>query len=391
MHPVMIAGVAMTPFGKFLDRSLRALVEEAAAGALRDARCEAADIQAIYFGNAAAGVISDQDMIRGQAALRHTGLAGLPIFNVENACASGSSALHLAASAVAAGQFDIVMAIGAEKLAHADKARSFAALARGVDQAEIAEAMANNAGTSSVFMDIYAAEAREYMARSGATVADFARVAEKNRNAAALNPLAQFRDGTTVEAVLASRTVSAPLTMLMCSGIGDGAAAIVVCSARKAAQLGVQPVQLRAWCVASGAPEQGLSAAPVRAAQAAYAMAGIGPGDVHVAEVHDASAPAELFVYEDIGLCGPNEGPALLRSGATAVGGRISVNASGGLLGRGHPVGATGAAQIVELVDQLRGRSGPRQRPGASVALAENAGGSLAGMPAVAAVTILSR
>ena len=390
MRQAVIAGVGMTPFGKFLDRTLRSLTEEAVRAACADAGCEAKDVEAVYFGNAAAGVISEQDMIRGQAALRGTALAGKPIFNVENACASGSSALHLAWLSVASGECEVAMAIGAEKLAHADKARSFTALARGVDQTELAELMAQNSGSSSVFMDIYAAETREYMHRTGATVEDFAQVAVKNRNAAALNPLAQFRDHTTIEDVLKSRPISTPLTMLMCSGIGDGAAAIVVCSERKAAQWGADAVKIRASCLVSGAPGSGLPGAPQRAAARAFEVAGIGPNEVHVAEVHDASAPAEMFVYEDTGLCAVGDSPALLRSGATGLGGRISVNPSGGLLGRGHPVGATGAAQIVELTNQLRGRCGERQRPNAKVAMAENAGGSLGGDAAAAAVTILS-
>lgn len=391
MKNTVIAGVGMTPFGKFLERPLRSLVEEALTAAVADAGCEISDLQAAYFGNAAAGVISNQDMIPGQAALRGTALAGKPIFNIENACASGSSALHLACLAVASGQYDLVVAIGAEKLAHADKTLSASALARGVDQVEMAEVMAKNGGNSAIFMDMYAAQTRAYMERTGATVEDLAQIAVKNRNAAALNPLAQFREGTSLEAVLASRTVSSPLTLLMCSGIGDGAAAIIVCSEARAARLGIRaPVRVRASSVATGAPGTSLPIAPRRAAAQAYEAAGIGPTEIHVAEVHDASAPAELFIYEEVGFCAPDEGPALLRSGATQLNGRISVNPSGGLLGRGHPVGATGAAQVVELVNQLRGRSADRQRVGAKVAMAENAGGALGGEAAVAVVTILT-
>ena len=380
----------MTTFGRHGDRSLASLSEEALAAALADAGAGADDIEVVYFGNAAAGVILEQDMIRGQSALRRTALAGKPIFNVENACASGSSALHLAWMSVASGNAEAALAIGAEKLFHPDKARSFTALARGVDRDDAEALLAINKGSSSVFMDIYAAETRDYMSRSGATAEDFAGVAAKNRNAAVDNPLAQFRDRVTLEQVLSSRSVSPPLTLLMCSGIGDGAAAVVVCSERMANRWRSQAVQIKASVIVSGAPGRGFAAPQRRAAALAYERAALGPGDLHVVEVHDASAPAELFAYEDLGLCAEGEAADLFRRGVTAVGGPVSVNASGGLLGRGHPVGATGAAQIVELVDQLRGRSAARQRRNAKVGLAANAGGSVGDEAAAAAVTILT-
>lgn len=413
MTGVKVVGAAMTRFGKFPDANIRTLAEEAVSGALGDAGVTAADVEMVFFSNAAAGVLTDQEMIRGQAALRHTGLLGLPIVNVENACASASTAFHLAVNAVASGSVEVALAIGSEKLTHEDKTRSFAAIGNAVDLFELeklkkwmrerprpvavgggesADPVGEDAGsTRSFFMDIYAARTRAYMERTGATREDFAQVAVKSHEHAALNPKAQYRTPVTVEEVLESRVVTDPLTLLMCSPIGDGAAAVVVCSSERAKQLtGVQPVSVRSCVLTSGTDMlNGEAPAATRASQQAYEQAGIGPDEVDVIELHDAAAPAELMIYEAIGLCGPGEGPALLRSGETHLGGRHVVNPSGGLLSKGHPIGATGCAQIVELVDQLRGRCGPRQVEGARIALAENGGGSLGSDSAAMVVTVL--
>ncbi len=389
MRNVVIGGVGMTPFGKFLGRNLKSLSEEAVAAALADAGAPASEVDQVYFANAAAGVVTGQEMIRGQSSLRNTGLAGKPMFNVENACASGSTALHLAWLAVASGQAETALVVGTEKLSHENKAVSFGAFAKAVDIEEpMPESVAR--GSGSVFMDIYAAKTRKWMAANGAQPADFARVVVKSRQAGSLNPTAQFRDPTTVEAVLASRMVSDPLTLFMCSSIGDGAAAAFLCSEAYARRLDTARVMIRASAVVSAEVEGERELVAVKAARKAYAQAGLGPEDVHVAELHDASAPAELIHYENLGFCAPGGAVELLRSGATALGGRLSVNPSGGLMSRGHPVGATGVAQIVELTQQLRGQAGARQRPGAKVGLAENNGGQLAGDSAVAVVTILS-
>jgi acetyl-CoA acetyltransferase len=279
--------------------------------------------------------------------------------------------------------------VGAEKLSHVNKQVSFSAFAKAVDLDEpLAEGLGS--GQGSLFMDIYAAKARAWMAANGSDERDFARVCVKSRRAGALNPLAQFRKETTVDEVLGSRMVSSPLTLFMCSSIGDGAAAVLVCSEAYSRKRRVPSVRVRASVVVSASSEPSSERVAERAAQAAYECAGIGPHEVHVAELHDASAPAELIHYENLGFCSPGDAPALLRSGATDLGGRISVNPSGGLLSRGHPIGATGTAQIVELTQQLRNRCGGRQREGAQVALAENNGGQLAGDSAVAVVTILS-
>ena len=258
--------------------------------------------------------------------------------------------------------------------------------------AEIAPEKKSDGSGKSPFMDVYAAMTRHYMEQSGATPEDFARIAVKNQGNGKLNPKAQYGGDLTVDEVMSSRQISGPLTLLMCSPIGDGAAAIVLCSEDAARRLGAETVRVRATALVSGrdrTPDE--PGAVERAVAKAYDMAGVGPEDLNVLEVHDAAAPAELMIYEELGLCGPGEGPKLLASGETALGGRVPVNPSGGLLAKGHPIGATGCAQLVELADQLRGRCGARQVEGPQVALAENGGGFLGTDPAAIVITVLSR
>lgn len=390
MGNVIVAGVGQTNFGKFLARNVRSLTEEAVDRAVDDAGIEYADIQSVYFGNALSGLITGQETIRGQVALSKTPLIGVPIVNVDNACASGSTAFHLAWLAVASGQVDVALALGAEKLTHPDKSVTFAAYASGVDVEERAQLGAKDSGGHSVFMDIYAEKTRKYMARTGATVQDLALVTVKSRYAASLNPVAQFRETMTIEEVLGGRLISAPLTLAMCSPIADGAAAAILVSEMFARRNGNPRIYVRASAVVSSNPNGQDPVCAIRAAAKAYESAGVGPEDIHVAEVHDASASAEIMHYEHLGFAKKDHGVDLLRSGATSIGGRLPVNPSGGLLSRGHPVGATGLAQIVELTHQLRGTAGPRQRKDAKVALAECNGGQIGSDSAAAVVTILS-
>jgi acetyl-CoA acetyltransferase len=238
-------------------------------------------------------------------------------------------------------------------------------------------------------MDVYASLTRAYCERSGATPSDFAEVAVKSHDHAALNPKAQYRNPITVEEVLASRTISAPLTLMMCSPIGDGSAAVVLTRADRLK--GRDRVRVAASVLRSGRDRSADEPSSFHvAASKAYEVAGVGPGDLDVIEVHDAAAPAELMAYEELGLCAEGEGPKLLHSGATRLGGTQVVNPSGGLLSKGHPIGATGCAQIVEIADQLRGRCDARQVPGARVGLCENAGGFLGVDNAAIAITVLT-
>jgi acetyl-CoA acetyltransferase len=403
----VVAGVGMTAFGKHMDRGLKSLGVEATQAALSDAGVEAKQLEAAYVGNAAAGVVTGQESIRGQVILRSMGLGRLPVVNVENACASSSTAFNQACAMVSAGLYDIVLALGVEKLYHEDKKVSFQAFTGAVDVESMstiieqlqasakssgAESAASGSGEKrSMFMDIYAQVARAHMAAYGTTVEQYAAVSAKNSVHGSLNPRAQFREALTVEQVLAQPMIAEPLTRSMCSPIGDGAAAVVVMSERKARELGVtRPVQAVSSVLRSGwdhgPGEPGTT--DVCSAEA-YEEAGIGPEDLDVIELHDASAPSEIFAYESLSLCAKGEGGRLVEEGVTKLGGRCPVNTSGGLLRKGHPVGATGIAQIVELTEQLQGRSGERQVEGAKVALAHNGGGTIGPDAAAMCVTIL--
>jgi len=377
----------MAPFGRFLDHPLRSLAEEAAGAALKDAGLTADDIDVIFFSNSVAGITTGQEAIRGQTALRGTGLLGKPVFNVENACASGSSAFLLARTGLLAGAWRRALVVGAEKMTHADKSIPFKALAAASDLSEIPEG--TDTGGKSVFMDLYAERTREYMARSGATQEDLAAVVVKNRRHAGLNPAAQFRTPVTLEAVLASGEVAWPLTRFMCSPVSDGAAAIVL-DAGEDNTTNRPAVEVLASVMASADPAEPANYV-ARVARMAYEAAGVGPDDIDVVELHDAASPAELEYSEALGLCPEGGGPDLLRSGATTLGGRLPINPGGGLVARGHPVGATGVAQLVEIAVQLRGEAGPRQAEGARIGLVQNAGGSVGGATAASAVHILAR
>jgi acetyl-CoA acyltransferase len=389
MRDVYVAGAGMTLFAKQPGRSLKDLTSEAVRTALADASLDVGDVQACWFGNAVAGSITGQEMVAAQVTLRPLGLGGIPMFNVENACASASSAFHLAWQSVAAGMCDVALAVGAEKMTHPDKARSFAAIGGSIDVESVPDADAQPSDRS-FLMDLYAEAAVEYMEATGATVRDFAEVVVKNQRHGALNPLAQYGGDLTVEEVLASRPIVWPFTLLMCSPISDGAAAAVLVAAPAPGR-----PQVAASVVRSAGPSAGRSAGTALkvselAAQDGYEMAGLGPRDLDCVEVHEAAASAELTLYEQLGLAAPGDGPALIRSGATRLGGACPVNTSGGLLARGHPIGATGLAQITEAVLQVRGRAGARQVEGARVALAQNAGGWGEGDNLVSAVHVFT-
>jgi acetyl-CoA acetyltransferase len=398
----------MTRFGKHMETGLKALGREALLAALADAGIDKDAIDAAFVGNAMAGLVTGQECIRGQVVLRSAGIGAIPVINVENACASASTALHQACAMVSAGIYDTVLALGVEKLYHPDKRRSFAAIGSAVDMEEIAAIMealkksaqsegakkaSSGAGEKrSMFMDFYAIMARRYMQQHGTTARQFAAVAAKNSYHGSLNPKAQFQQALSVDEVLAEPMIAEPLTRPMCSPIGDGAAAAVIVSERKAREIGVsKPVYVPACVLRSGwdhGPDE--EGTVERCVREAYEGSGLGPEDLDVIECHDATAPAELMYYEEFGLCKPGEGGPLVDSGATKIGGRIPVNPSGGLLRKGHPVGASGLAQITELVEQLRGQSGRRQVEGARSAMAQNGGGQIGVDAAAMCVTILT-
>jgi acetyl-CoA acetyltransferase len=396
----IIAGVGMTQFAKHQERGLKSLGAEAIQAALDDAGIAASDIEAAYMGNAAAAVITGQVMIAGEVLLRSMGIGRIPVVNVENACATSATAFQQAATMITCGAYDVVLVAGFEKLYHADKQRVFSVF-RGALDVEALEAKrsdraldAPGAGTErSVFMDVYARSARRHMQRYGSTQRHFAMISAKNSVHGSLNPKAQYREVLSVQEVMGARVIAEPLTLPMCSPIGDGAAALVLVSERKARQIGARGVRVRSSVLATGwdfAPGSGESAARY-AAGLAYDAAQVGPQDLSVVELHDATSPAELMYYEFLGLAAPGEGLRLVEEGATSLGGRIPVNTSGGLVRKGHPVGASGAGQIVELVEQLRGAAGRRQVEGARLALAENGGGAIGADVAAIVVSVLEK
>jgi len=379
----------MTPFGRFPGRGIRAMAVAAIDEALADAGIPAEDIDRIFFGNAVAGIVEQQEMIRGQVALRHHPLGGTTLVNVENACASGGSALNLAYEAIAGGREEVVLAVGAEQLNHEDRARPFNALRASTDIEEIGGWTPADTASKSILMDYYAGVAQRYLDEYDAKAEDFARVAVKNRHNAGYNALAHFREPQTIEDVMGSRMIADPLRLAMCAPTTDGAAALVLCSEEYGRRLKRKSVHLVTSHIASKpGPDRG----PVGpAAQAAYEASGIGPDSFDLIELHDAAAPAELLQYAEIGLCKEGEAHHLVRDGRTELGGAMPVNTSGGLLSRGHPLGATGCAQVVELCVQMRGEAGRRQVGNAQVGLAINGGGWLQGTYALAVATIVKR
>ncbi len=404
MREVAVIGAGMTRFGKHMDRSMKDLAREAIESALNASGVDKNALEAVAVGNAMSGLITGQECIRGQVVLREMGIGGIPVINTENACASAATAFHIAWLYIASGMYDTVLAVGMEKLFHEDKQKSFEAIGSAIDvelMQQTLEQMKNTtpqsgegagAGKSrSMFMDFYAEFARDHMRKYGTTKEHYAKIAAKNHTNGSLNPHAQFQTPRTFQDVLASPMIADPLTRMMCSPIGDGAAAVLLTSADKAQQFTSKPVYIKASVLGSGRDRQaGDPEITERVARKAYEIAGIGPQDIHVAEVHDASAPAELIICEELGFCKHGEGGRLIDEGAIVLGGRIPVNPSGGLLAKGHPVGATGTAQIAEIFWQLRGEAGKRQVQGAKVGLTENGGGMIRGEAAALAVHILT-
>lgn len=412
METIYVCGVGMTPFGRYPDKSIKDLTREAVTAAMQDAGCSRADIQAAYFTASTTGYLQGQNFVPGQIALRDMGFEGIPMFNVENACASGSSAFNLAAQALRAGDADITLAVGAEKMFVEDKALMFSAFDSGWDIETVEQNRANllalgegvevPEGTTSnkpysVFMDVYAAFCRQHMRSFGTTQRQLAAVCAKNHQHSVHNENAQFRDPYTIEQVLAAPPITYPLTLPMCAPISDGGAAAILCSQAGLKKLKVdsgRAVRVLASIVRTGSnrePSDLQQHITAVAARKLYEKAGVGPTEVDVVEVHDATAMGEIIQAENLQLVPFGEaGPAAER-GEFSIGGRIPINPSGGLESRGHPIGATGLAQIHELVTQLRGEAGARQVEGARVAVQENGGGLYGYEEAVAVLNLFSR
>ena len=341
------------------------------------------------------GAPQGQVSIPGQIALKEANITGVPITNVENACASGSTAIWLARNHLLSGQADIVLAVGTEKMAFADKERSarvWQGFEGGMDiedadrvLQELRDLSAGHEfeetdGHRTKFMDIYAQLCRAHVVRFGTTQEQLALIASKNHYHSTLNPKCHYNKAMSVEEILAARSVGYPLTVPMCSPLSDGSAAALLCTEKGLKKLGAgkRAVRLAASVMTSATNrhwEDFENHLVRKAALQAHEEAAVGPDDIDVAEVHDAAAFGELFMSELLGFTEFGGGGELAESGATRIGGRIPINPSGGLESKGHPIGATGLGQAYELVTQLRGEAGERQVDGARVAIQENGGG----------------
>lgn len=406
MHDAVILGVGMTPFGRHLDKSHEELTQAAVRLALADAGVSGNAIDMAVYANVVQGFVAGEMSIPGEYALRPLGISGTRSFHVEAACASSTMGLHLAIDHVRTGLANIALVVGVEKLYSDDRAKRFAVFQQPRDIREAEAYLARTASllepvpegreseSPNALMEAYAAQARLHMAIYGSTQRQIAAVAAKNHDASEHNPLAQYRKPMSIEEVLAAPQVAWPLTNPMCAPISDGASAAIVCSADLAARFSGEAIRVLANESQTGsdrAPDDYANHVTRLVAARAYERAGLGPKDMDLAEVHDASSIGEIIQTEALGLCKPGEAGAAAERGETALGGRVPVNGSGGLVSKGHPLAATGIAQIHELVLQLRGRAGARQVDGARIALAENSGGFYGVEDGMSAITILAR
>lgn len=370
MREVAIVAAGMTPFGELWDKSLRQLFAEAALEAISDAGVDHLD--AIYVGNMSGGGFVGQEHLAPLLA-DQIGMAGVPSTRVESACASGGAALRTAFFEVASGASDLVLASGVEKMN--DGADATEVLAMAADQElEVYHGV--------TFPGLYALIARAHMEAYGTTEEELSWVSVKNHRHGALNPKAQFPKEFTLEQVMNSPLVAEPLRLLHCSPVSDGAAAVLLCPLDQAKKYTDRPVRI----LGTGQASSAMALADRKniafldgvelSARRAFAMAGVSPGDIDLAEVHDCFAIAEICCIEALGLVDRSEASGAAAAGLTAIGGRIPVNTSGGLKSKGHPVGATGIAQAIEIFEQLRGEAGGRQVEGARLGLAQNMGGS---------------
>lgn len=355
---VVILGVGMHKFGRFPEKPVKDLGREAALVALKDAGVAFKDIEMGFCGHVLQAVGT------GMETFAELGMTGIPVTNVEVACASSSRGVMLAAEMIAAGVYDLCLVIGVEKMQ-----RGLIQLGGEPDYADLMGLR--------VMPGAYALKARKHMELYGTKREHFARVSVKAHRNGCLYPYGQYQQAMTLEEVMNSRMIADPITLYECSPTSDGASAVVVCSKKKARQYTTQPVLLVGW--AGGTPQyvkgEVESEGPtVMLAEKAYHMAGVGPQDIDVAQVHDAFSPGEVLTVEELGFCPEGKGGPFVWEGNTEINGKIPVNTDGGLLSRGHPIGATGGAMIAEITWQLRGQAGARQAKDAKVALLHNAG-----------------
>jgi len=405
MRDVFVAGVGMTPFGRHLDKTHTDLTRWSVKDALADAGIAPSAIDMAVYANVTQGFVAGEMSIPAEYALRPLGIEGVRALHVEAACASATMGFHLAFDYIRAGLADVALVVGTEKLYSDDPARKFAVFQQPLDIEEAERYLATTdgklapvpegAGGPSVnaLMDAYAAQARLHMATYGTTQRQIAAVSAKNHAHSAHNPRSQYRNAMTVDEVLAARRVAWPLTVPMCAPISDGSAAAILCSAAHTRKLGGRPIRVMACHSRSGrdrAPDDYAHHVTRGVSATAYEMAGVGPDAIDVVEVHDASSSGEIVQIEALGLCPAGEAGPRAERGEFSVGGRVPVNTSGGLVSKGHPLGATGLGQIFELVEQLRGVANGRQVEDARIAMAENSGGFYGVEDGLSCVSILS-
>jgi len=406
MRDVVILGIGMTPFGRHLDKTHEQLTQAAVRLALEDAGIDGAAIDMAVYANVIQGFFAGEMSIPGEYALRPLGISGVRGFHIEAACASSTMGLHLAIDYVRAGLAEMALVVGVEKLYSDDRAKRFAVFQQPRDLVEARGYLERTldllvpvpadkvAASPNVLMEAYAAQARLHMGTYGSTQAQIAAVAAKDHAHSQFNPLSQYRDPMSVAQILAAPQVAWPLTNPMCAPISDGASAAIVCSAAVARRFSGTAIRVLAAESRTGsdrAPDDYANHVTRKVAALAYERAGVGPADIDLAEVHDASSIGEMIQTEALGLCPPGEAGLAAERGETALGGRVPVNVSGGLVSKGHPLAATGVGQIHELVTQLRGKAGKRQVAGARIAVAENSGGFYGVEDGMSAVTILAR
>lgn len=373
-NKVGIIGVGMTDFGELWDKAYRDLIRDAGVEALKDAGIEGREVDALYVGSMSPGLFIGQEHV-GALVADYAGLSGVAATRVEAACASGGLALRQAYMAIKSGLCDIVVAGGVEKMTDVPVSKATVALAGAADQEW-------EGFPGATFPALYALMAQRHMIEYGTTEEQMALVAVKNHHNGSMNPHAQFREEITLETVMSSAPVASPIKLLDCSPISDGAALVVLASAKKARELCEDPV----WILGSGQASDTLALhdrkslskteAAVKASQQAYRMANLTAEDIDFAEVHDCFTIAEIMAIEALGFCKLGKGGKTTEAGETALEGRIPVNPSGGLKAKGHPLGATGIAQAIEAVLQLRGEAGKRQIKDAEYGLTHNVGGS---------------
>lgn len=368
-------GIGKTAFGAFADRDIRSLTVEAIRNSLADANLEARQVDAFYLGNFAGPSFVGQNHLAPYVGLA-AGLArGVPCTRLEDACASSGSAFFHGVQSVAAGQNDLVLVAGVEKMTSQPTPRVAEILAGAGD-------MSGEGAAGATFPALFAMIARRHMYQYGTTREQLASVAVKNHANGAQNPLAHMRKVITIEQALAGKPVAEPLTVYDCSLVSDGAAAVVLAPLDRAREFNSRYARVLAVAqtsdhVALDEKEDITTFDAVRTAgEKAYKLAGLGPSDVDVAELHDCFTIAEIVASEDLGFVAKGDGGPFAAAGCTAIGGRIPINTSGGLKSKGHPVGATGVGQICDIVMQLRGAAGSRQVARHRIGLAQNLGGS---------------